>query len=372
MLIVYIHDALNNLFENRKSAIVLVIFLVISFMGIIITDSIIFSVSKKAEAELTINNDNVVSISFQTSINQAKIEEKLKFIPYKLSFSQKKYFTVGDSPYTDQIASVIGVDDKKIKMWDISTTRPFEGNVVILTKEKYQDKKYTFIDGIPFIIIGKKENKKTDFLDSLGLINTSGEQGYIIPLKTMQRLTLENSIDNVDFIKDKEISSNDIYNIKDILNKNLISNYDIRSYFDAKDAVDNVLQRFNVLTNTIYMLLTLMALVIINIVSRRNFELRKTEFALKIIHGISINTITIIVAIEITIISLIGACLSLLLSYITLSILSIVLKTGILFRFQMISISLTIVIVASYISCIYSGRSFFKLNPVELIKKRMQ
>ncbi|HFG3530887.1 TPA: permease, partial [Escherichia coli] len=50
--LIYINDALLNIYENKKQMLSFVVFLTLSFIGIIITDSLIFSVSKKAEEEL--------------------------------------------------------------------------------------------------------------------------------------------------------------------------------------------------------------------------------------------------------------------------------------------------------------------------------
>ena len=71
MFLTYTSDALQNLYENRKNIILFVIFLVISFTGIIVTDSLIYSVSQKAESELNINGDNVITVNLQKPISLA-------------------------------------------------------------------------------------------------------------------------------------------------------------------------------------------------------------------------------------------------------------------------------------------------------------
>lgn len=73
MFIICICDAFLNLYENRKSFIVFTIFLIISFTGIIMTDSLIYSVSQRAESELKIQGDNVITIDFRTPVTIEKV-----------------------------------------------------------------------------------------------------------------------------------------------------------------------------------------------------------------------------------------------------------------------------------------------------------
>ncbi|HAH9765604.1 TPA: permease, partial [Escherichia coli] len=70
--LIYINDALLNIYENKKQMLSFVVFLTLSFIGIIITDSLIFSVSKKAEEELKTYGDNIISINIykQKNINE--------------------------------------------------------------------------------------------------------------------------------------------------------------------------------------------------------------------------------------------------------------------------------------------------------------
>ncbi len=86
--------------------------------------------------------------------------------------------------------------------------------------------------------------------------------------------------------------------VKNQLNKYNIGGYTLTTSLDAREVVERVLNRFSLLTNSIYILLTITAIISSIIVCKRNFYSRATEFALKIIHGIPYGNIQIIVVIE--------------------------------------------------------------------------
>ena len=297
ILSVCIVDALQNLYENRKNAIVFMIFLVMNFTGIIVTDSLIYSVSQRAETELTISGDKIISVDFRTPVSITKINSIFSGANYDISVSKKNYFIMGNSPYSDNVEVVVGVDQKRISLWGISSALPFQGDVAIVNDKSQDGRDNLFIAGIPFDVVGYKKDRPTVFLDSLGLGGHDSYGSVFIPIDTMFRLSLDNNIDNVNFIKCKEVNIEDVMWIEKKLNKNGIDNFSVTSYLDAKRAVNNVLSRFNILTNSIYILLTVMSLVIVYTISRRNYQLRGTEFALKIIHGVDKKLIILIVII---------------------------------------------------------------------------
>ncbi|STL63758.1 permease [Escherichia coli] len=68
----YLTEALLNIFENKKQNLAFMLFLSLSFVGIIITDSLIYSVSLKAENELQVYGDKVMHVK----LNQPKTTEK--------------------------------------------------------------------------------------------------------------------------------------------------------------------------------------------------------------------------------------------------------------------------------------------------------
>ncbi len=364
-------DALQNLHENRRNIFLFVIFLVISFAGIIITDSLIYSVSQKAESELDISGDNVITVDLQKPISLTMAKTIFFGTYFKIRTSKKNYFRVGDSPFTESTKLITGIENNITEQWGDGITSKFHGNVIIAKNIPVKSPN-VFIAGIPFVIIHSITEKPTDFLNSLGLSSGNNYGSYIIPLDTMFRLTLDNHIDKIELLKNAEINNDDIYLVKTELNKNDIKNYSVTSFLDAKETVRNVLDRFSILTNAIYSLLTLMSLVIVHTVCKRNYQLRCTEFALKVIHGIKIKVIIYTVVIETFITTMFSALLSVGFSSVVLSSLSSVVKAGIHFRFDMIFYSLFIVSFVCYMSGMLSGISFFKENPVTLIKERMQ
>ncbi|EFJ2838313.1 hypothetical protein ACNZ55_004314 [Escherichia coli] len=371
MFFIYTSDALQNLYENRKNIILFVIFLVMSFTGIIVTDSLIYSVSQKAESELNINGDNVITVNLQKPISLAMAKNIFLNTNFKVNTSRKSYFKVGNTPFTENTEAITGTENNIIKQWEEGIESKFHGNVIISRNIPVNSGRI-FVAGIPFVVIHSKTEKPTDFLNSLGLSPGNNYGSYLIPLDTMFRLTLDNHIDKIELIKNDGVNNNDINLIKVVLNKNEIKNYSVTSFLDVKETVHNVLERFNILTNSIYSLLTLMSLVVVHTVCKRNYQLRCTEFALKVIHGINIKTIIYTVMIETFITTMLSALLSIGVSSIIFTLLSSILKTDINFRFDMIFYSLSIVTFVCYISGMLSGISFFKESPVTLIKERMQ
>lgn len=369
MFIICIRDAFLNLYENRKSFIVFTIFLIISFTGIIVTDSLIYSVSQRAESELKIYGDNIISVDFRTPVTIGKVSDFFSSVPFSLSFSKRSYLNFSESPLSDDIHQVTGVDPLRVKLWGIRKSKEFTGNVIIYSAEGKQISPY--LNGVPFNIVATMNSRTTDFLDSLGLKSNNHLENIVIPLDTMFRFTIDNNIDNVQLIKNGEVDSSDITIINNILTAHGINDYTINSYLDAKETVRNVMNRFGILTNSVYILLTIMALVVVHTIIHRNFQLRNTEFAIKVIHGVSKNVIISVVVIETFIVTVTSVCLSLLVSYIIMFFISDLLHTEILFRLNMVLISQLLVISACNISGILSGLSFFKKNPLQLLKERM-
>ncbi|EFC1481193.1 hypothetical protein F2I39_25360 [Escherichia coli] len=367
----YLTEAILNIIENKRNIIVFLVFLVISFSGIAVTDSLIYSTSKKAEQELSLNGHNVITVEFEEMVSDKKINMIFKDANYDLVKTKKMIFSVGESPYNDDIKMVTGTEKNKLNTRKINITQPFEKNVILYSESKNQKKpEILFLNGLPFQPIGKIEKRKTEFLDSLGLSSFGDNINYIIPLETMFRLTLDDSINTIDLLKKNEITSGDIEYIKNLLLNGNIRKFSIHSPLDAKLAVDRVLDRFSLLTNSIYILLTMIMLIIIIMVCKKTFQSRSTEFALKIIHGIDKTVITRTVIIELIIITFIGLSTAVLVTIMMTYVLSLFLGIVLLFRPVMILLTFILVISASYVSGLHSGNYFFKQNPVELIKNR--
>ncbi|HCQ9025316.1 TPA: hypothetical protein OMI62_004559 [Escherichia coli] len=369
----YISEAFQNLLENKKNIAVILIFFVLSFSGIAVTDSLIYSTSKKAEMELSLSGSNIITIDFNTKVSEKKIDTIFYDESYFISKSKKAPFYTGTSPFSNDIKMVLGTDKIKLSNRGIEIPSLFENNAILIAEEAgHWNDKIIFLNGIPFKIAGEIKNKKTEFLDSLGLSSFRDNINYIIPIETMFRLTLDDTIDTIDVVKDSDINSEDIVKIKKKLIDNNITDFTIRSILDAKEAVGNVLNRFALLTNSVYTLLTVMMLVIIVTVCRRAFQSRSTEFALKVIHGIDKRIIIHTVIIEMILITLAGVFFSIISTIILMHCLSLYLSIALFFRPVMIGLSFLVVIFASYTVGIHSGTYFFKQNPVDLIKSRKQ
>lgn len=181
-----------------------------NFTGIIVTDSLIYSVSQRAETELTISGDNIISVDFRTPVSITKINSIFSGANYDISVSKKNYFIMGNSPYSDNVEVVVGVDQKRIFLWGISSALPFQGDVAIVNDKSQDGRGNLFIAGIPFDVVGYKKDRSTVFLDSLGLGGHDSYGSVFIPIDTMFRLSLDNNIDNVNFIKCKEVNIEDV------------------------------------------------------------------------------------------------------------------------------------------------------------------
>ncbi|MCG9430033.1 hypothetical protein LCT58_23305, partial [Escherichia coli] len=95
----YLTEAILNIIENKRNIIVFLVFLVISFSGIAVTDSLIYSTSKKAEEELSLNGHNVITVEFEEVVSDKKINMIFKDANYDLVKTKKMIFSVGESPY---------------------------------------------------------------------------------------------------------------------------------------------------------------------------------------------------------------------------------------------------------------------------------
>lgn len=367
----YFSEALQNIIENKRHILAFLFFLVISFTGIAVTDSLIYSTAKKAEEELSLKGHNIITVEFEEDVSDKKAENLFQGSDYELVKSKKMVYSVGLSPWSEEPKIVMGTERSKLSTWNLDNPEAFTDNVIIYSDEKINgNPQRIFLNGIPFKTTGKIKKRKTEFLDSLGLSTFGDNVSYIIPLNTLFRLTLDDSINSIDLIKKTNISEDDLEAIKNILLQGNVRNFSLQSPLDAKLAVDRVLDRFGLLTNSIYTLLTIMMLIIIIIICRKTFQSRSTEFALKIIHGIDKKVITRTVITELIIITFLGLCTAVIATVIMTYVLSIFLGVTLLFRPVMISLSFMLVVFASYASGLHAGNTFFKQNPIELIKNR--
>ena len=147
--------------------------------------------------------------------------------------------------------------------------------------------------------------------------------------------------------------------------------YVITSYLDAKETVQNVMVRFSLLTNFVCIILTSISLIVVSTICRRNFHLRGTEFALRIIHGIGGNSLIYIVILETLIVNLLCLITSLKLCLILFTFLMPLLNSEFHLRFNMIGGALFIVTTTCCITSIVTGIRFLNKDPIDIIKHRM-
>lgn len=371
----YIPEAIISLRENIRYALTFIVFLSLSFLGVIITDSLIYSVSMQAEKELKSRGNNIISIELYQEEKKDNIAKVLDNFYATLSYSQHSFLNGGNSPYSDEAISVMAIDKAGINliMGDEFDSSLFEGNVAIYNNnsQDISDKpRVIFFNGVPFHIIGIKKKYKAEFLDSLGLSLNNSNEKYYIPLDTLFRFNLDNKIDTVQIIFDKDVTQEMSMAVKNKLDKNNIDKYMIATSFDTRMIVERVLNRFSLLTNSIYLLLTITAIISCIIVCKRNFQSRSTEFALKIIHGISHKDIQIVVVIETIFTVIISLLLSFVISILAIISLSSMLHITVKIRWLMILISLSTVLISCFIANLFYGNKIFKMNPVDLIKAK--
>ncbi|KGA79103.1 ftsX-like permease family protein [Yersinia enterocolitica] len=372
---IYILEAIISLKENIRYTLTFIVFLSLSFLGVIITDSLIYSVSMQAEKELKSRGNNIISIELYQKGKKDSIAKVLNDFYAKLSYSQRSFLSGGNSPYSDETISVMATDKAGINliMGDEFDDSLFEGNVAIYNNnnQDISDKpRMIFFNGVPFHIIGVKNKSKAEFLDSLGLSPNNSNEKYYIPLDTLFRFNLDSKIDNVQIIFDKDVTDEMSTAVKNKLKRNNIDKYMITTSLDARMIVERVLNRFSLLTNSIYLLLTITAIISCVVVCKRNFQSRSTEFALKIIHGISYKDIQIVVVIETIFTVIVSLLLSIVISILAIISLSSMLHIAVKIRWLMILISLSTVLMLCFIVNLFYGNKTFKINPVDLIKAR--
>ncbi|EEH8383193.1 permease, partial [Salmonella enterica subsp. enterica serovar Montevideo] len=269
----YLSESINNIIENIKNFIFMISFLVIGFTGIALTDSMIYSTSLQAESELNVNGNDVLSIDFSKTYSGERITKLFNGDVFTLSKMKEAFFHVGDSPFSEEMKLVLGVDIYKLNNIAPGNEENFKDNVVVVPYDSPFNKgDNIFLNGVPFKVIGKVKNKKTDFLDSLGISTTKFNSRYLIPVQTMYRLILDDYIKSVDLIKKEEISLADIEFVRKIFADNDITDYSVHSVLDAKKTVENVFNRFSVLTNSVYVMLTIMAVIIVTVSCRKIFQ----------------------------------------------------------------------------------------------------
>ena len=370
----YLKEALLNIIENRRQNFAFLVFLSLSFIGVIITDSLIYSVSLKAEEELKVHSDKVIFVKFYRPKAVGYIMEKFITVSKVLSFSKNAFLYVSDTPFSGELFSVNGIDKLGLNMgYAGDLNDKYNGNVAVVNESSpFVSKKQIFINGVPFKIIGVRLNSKTDFLDSLGLKASQSDEHIFIPLETMFKMKLDNRVNAVQIFLDNIVTKRDINNVKRVLYDNDIRKFDIVTSLNAKETVDRVLERFSLLTNSVYVILTLSASVTCFILSKRSFYSRRVELSLKIIHGTEKKEITVLIIIESLIMLSVCLFISLIHAGVIMHIIKYFLDVTISIRTTMITISLANVLLVFIFANIIFSRLFFSINPVNAIKGKIE
>ncbi|EED0306645.1 hypothetical protein D8N18_RS24440, partial [Escherichia coli] len=103
-------ESINNIYENRRVFVPFILFMTLSFLGIIITDSLIFSSTEAAQDELKINGDDTVTVYFDEAQNQDKISKIFKSSKIELTAEKYAYVRIGETPFKANTRSVHGVE----------------------------------------------------------------------------------------------------------------------------------------------------------------------------------------------------------------------------------------------------------------------
>lgn len=374
MLFLILKESLKNIQENKSMMYLYSFVLILSFSGVIITDSLINSVAKTARSELRNDSESTITINFHISKSRELIANILSKMDIKDVFFRKTLFLkVGETPFTSQLKKVTGIESEDV-LFNVlrSDFGVKEKNSVIIENSNYDlaKKEYVYINDLPFKVNSVASKKKTVFLDSLGLNSLQEDGEFFIPLKTATRLLLNNEIDSARVVLKKEVDDINLMQLNTLLKSNGIDNYKIISFIDAKRAVDNVLNRFSLLTNIIYFFLTVTSIVISKSMSKKMFQCRSTEFALKMLNGINGKTVCIVIFVESSIVALLSIFVSLLISFVILVVVSRAISVELVMRYNAL---MTSVCVIAFFLCIYNTKLSYSLLSKELstlIKER--
>lgn len=371
---VFIVESIYSLCEYGKQTVFFICFLSLSLSGICVVDSAIYSVGKKAQDELRIDGNNTIRIYYRTPPTIQEAKSKLTGVNRELLFEKNSSLKTNSTVVADfpqGYTPVIGVESSSSLVRSLGLSDSFRGNVVIYKGDcSVTLPEFIQINHIPFRIVGCKSFAVTSFLDSLGLGEVKSDTVFI-PLNTAMRLELDTRVNNATVKFNREVTTEDVEHYKKFVNDNFKSGGDISSFLNAKMSVDNVINKFSLLSNFIYIFLLISSVAIIVIMCRKMFDERRTEFALKIIHGISIKAITIQVCTEMFIKSVASLILSVFMSFIILQFLVHYINVNLLVRFEIVMFVYIIVFIAGFLTSVYCGRGFYKLNPVVLIRGRL-
>ena len=374
MLFLIFKESSKNIQENKSMMYLYSFVLILSFTGIIITDSLINSVAKTAQSELRSDGEATITINFHISKSRDLIANILSKMEIKdVFFSKTLFLKVGENPFASQLKKVTGIESEDILFDVLRSDFGVKENSSVVVRSSNNDlakNKYIYINDLPFKVNSVASKKKTVFLDSLGLNSPQEEGDVFISLETATRLSLNNEIDSARVVLKKEVDDINLMQLNTLLKSSGIDNYKIISFIDAKRAVDNVLSRFSLLTNIMYFFLTVTSIIMAKSMSKKMFQCRSTEFALKMLNGINGKTVCIVIFIESSIVALLSIFVSLLISFVILVVVSGAISVDLAMRYNAL---ITSVCVIALFLCIYNTKLSYSLFSKELstlIKER--
>lgn len=86
-------ESLQNIQENKNMMYLYLFVLILSFTGVIITDSLINSVSKTAQSELRDEGDSIITINFHVPKSRYQMAAILSQMEIKDMFFSKRIFS---------------------------------------------------------------------------------------------------------------------------------------------------------------------------------------------------------------------------------------------------------------------------------------
>lgn len=365
-------ESLHNIQENKNMMYLYLFVLILSFTGVIITDSLINSVAKTAQSELRDEGDSIITINFHMPKSRYQMAVILSQMEIRdMLFRKKTFFQVGENPYATQLKKITGVESKDM-LFDgmISEFGIREKDSVAIRGNNFLKKNVVYINGIPFKTYNIAAKRKTTFLDSLGLNSLQEDGDFFIPLETALRLSLSNEIDSVKLVLKKEVDASYLLQLNELLKKNGVDDYSIISFIDAKKVVDNVLNRFSLLTNIMYFFLTITSVITAKSMSKKMFQYRSTEFALKILNGINGKIVCFVIFTESIVVALFSLLMSLLVSFGILVTVSDIISVKLMMRYDVLALSVFVIV---FFLCVYNIRlsySLFSKDLSILIKER--
>lgn len=337
-----------------------------------IVSSSIDSVRKKAEKELRVTGENVITVDFTEGISNMEYNKLERYIHDHLTSKTGKMKKVvlysGEYPWINDKELFTGVDDVWLTSVQYIGVSSLSGNELI-TAENQKTGHIWYVNSVPFNITGHYRLPDRTFLSGLGLDEVNYRGDNYISLKTAVRYTKNNNIDSIRLIFSRAVNETDILMLNKII-QNVKGDYKITSVLSARLAVDNVINSFALLYGSTYIVLLLLNIMVSFSTIKRNFLERKTEIALKIIYGIKPSCIFLQFFFESLYLNFFVLITSLIFSYMILFFIfyflffsDFIFSTSILLYFFVSSL------LSCIVACMLYARKLNSESPVEFLKE---